>query len=74
MGIDPGGIGKGLAADLVCADLLDDIVTVDNDEICAAVQDVYEDTRAIASWNPVSVVIDIQPSLQGLLGVTPGMA
>ena len=32
----------------VAADLLDDIVTVDNDEICAAVQDVYEDTRAIA--------------------------
>ena len=32
----------------ICSQLLDDIITVDNDEICAAVQDVYEDTRAIA--------------------------
>jgi threonine dehydratase len=32
----------------ICSQLLDDIITVDNDEICAAVQDVFEDTRAIA--------------------------
>jgi threonine dehydratase len=32
----------------ICAQMLDGIVTVDSDEICAAVQDVYEDTRAIA--------------------------
>jgi threonine dehydratase len=32
----------------ICSALLDEIITVDNDEICAAVQDVYEDTRAIA--------------------------
>jgi threonine dehydratase len=32
----------------ICAQLLDEIITVDNDAICAAVQDVYEDTRAIA--------------------------
>ncbi len=32
----------------ICSKLLDEIITVDNDEICAAVQDVYEDTRAIA--------------------------
>jgi threonine dehydratase len=32
----------------ICAQMLDEVVTVDNDEICAAVQDVYEDTRAIA--------------------------
>ena len=32
----------------ICSELLDEIITVDNDEICAAVQDVYEDTRAIA--------------------------
>jgi threonine dehydratase len=32
----------------ICSQLLDEIVTVDNDEICAAVQDTYEDTRAIA--------------------------
>jgi len=32
----------------ICHQLLDEIITVDNDEICAAVQDVYEDTRAIA--------------------------
>jgi threonine dehydratase len=32
----------------LCSRLLDGVITVDNDEICAAVQDVYEDTRAIA--------------------------
>ena len=32
----------------ICSRLLDEIITVDSDEICAAVQDVYEDTRAIA--------------------------
>ena len=32
----------------ICAQMLDEVVTVDSDEICAAVQDVYEDTRAIA--------------------------
>jgi threonine dehydratase len=32
----------------ICSELLDEVITVDNDEICAAVQDVYEDTRAIA--------------------------
>jgi threonine dehydratase len=32
----------------ICSQLLDEIITVDNDEICAAVQDVFEDTRAIA--------------------------
>ena len=32
----------------ICHQLLDEIISVDNDEICAAVQDVYEDTRAIA--------------------------
>jgi threonine dehydratase len=32
----------------ICSQLLDEVITVDNDEICAAVQDVYEDSRAIA--------------------------
>ncbi|RZJ95908.1 MAG: threonine ammonia-lyase, biosynthetic [Brevundimonas sp.] len=32
----------------LCRDLLDDIVTVDTDAICAAVKDIFEDTRAVA--------------------------
>ncbi len=32
----------------ICAQMLDEVIAVDSDEICAAVQDVYEDTRAIA--------------------------
>ena len=32
----------------ICSQMLDGVVTVDSDEICAAVQDVYADTRAIA--------------------------
>lgn len=32
----------------ICRELLDEIVVVSSDEICAAIQDIYEDTRAIA--------------------------
>ncbi|GLB37455.1 putative threonine ammonia-lyase [Lyophyllum shimeji] len=31
----------------ICQNLLDDIVLVDNDEICAAIKDVFEETRSI---------------------------
>jgi threonine dehydratase len=45
------GVAVKRAGDLtfsICSQLLDEVITVDSDEICAAVQDVYEDTRAIA--------------------------
>ena len=32
----------------LCRELLDEVITVDTDEICAAVKDIFEDTRAIA--------------------------
>jgi threonine dehydratase len=32
----------------ICRELLDEVVTVDTDEICAAIKDVFDDTRAIA--------------------------
>lgn len=32
----------------LCRDLLDEMITVSTDEICAAVKDIFEDTRAIA--------------------------
>jgi len=31
----------------ICRELVDDILLVNNDEICAAVKDIFEDTRAI---------------------------
>lgn len=31
----------------LCRDLVDDIILVSNDEICAAIKDVFEDTRSI---------------------------
>ncbi len=31
----------------ICRELVDDIVIVDTDEICAAIQDIFEDTRTI---------------------------
>ncbi|MCL4722260.1 MAG: threonine ammonia-lyase, biosynthetic, partial [Gammaproteobacteria bacterium] len=31
----------------ICRELVDDIVLVSNDEVCAAIRDVFEDTRAI---------------------------
>jgi threonine dehydratase len=32
----------------LCQELLDEVITVSTDEICAAVKDIFEDTRAIA--------------------------
>ncbi|MDX1555007.1 MAG: threonine ammonia-lyase, biosynthetic, partial [Xanthomonadales bacterium] len=32
----------------ICSEVLDELITVTSDEICAAVQDIYEDTRAVA--------------------------
>ncbi|ADU50047.1 threonine ammonia-lyase, biosynthetic [Intrasporangium calvum] len=32
----------------MCRDFLDDVVTVDSDEICAAIKDIFEDVRAVA--------------------------
>jgi len=32
----------------ICAQMLDEVITVSSDEMCAAIQEVYEDTRAIA--------------------------
>lgn len=32
----------------LCRDLLDDIISVDTDSICAAIKDIFEDTRAVA--------------------------
>jgi threonine dehydratase len=32
----------------LCRELLDEVITVDTDEICAAVKDIFDDTRAIA--------------------------
>lgn len=32
----------------ICSQMLDEVIAVDSDEICAAIQDIYEDTRAIA--------------------------
>ncbi len=32
----------------LCRELLDDVITVSTDEICAAIKDIFEDTRAVA--------------------------
>ena len=32
----------------MCRAYLDDVVTVDSDEICAAIKDIFEDVRAVA--------------------------
>ena len=32
----------------LCRDLLDEVVTVDTDAICAAIKDIFDDTRAVA--------------------------
>ena len=32
----------------LCAELIDEVITVSNDEICAAIKDIFDDTRVIA--------------------------
>jgi threonine dehydratase len=32
----------------ICREVLDDVITVDTDEICAGIKDIFDDTRAIA--------------------------
>lgn len=32
----------------LCRDLLDEVITVDTDSICAAIKDIFDDTRAVA--------------------------
>ena len=32
----------------LCRDLLDEVITVDTDAICAAIKDIFDDTRAVA--------------------------
>ncbi|MEO1036770.1 MAG: threonine ammonia-lyase, biosynthetic [Pseudomonadota bacterium] len=51
---DVGGFADGVAVRQVghetyrvCRDVLDEIVTVDTDETCAAIQDLFEETRSI---------------------------
>ncbi len=51
----------------LCRDLLDEIVTVTTDEICAAIKDIFEHTRAIAE--PAGAV-----SLAGLRKHLPDLA
>jgi threonine dehydratase len=51
VGIFADGVAVRQAGDetfRLCAQLLDDIVTVGTDEICAAIKDVFDHTRAIA--------------------------
>lgn len=37
----------GMETFRICDELVDEIITVDNDDICAAIKDVFEDTRSI---------------------------
>lgn len=51
VGLFADGVAVRRAGDLtfrLCRDLLDEIVLVDTDAICAAVKDIFDDTRAIA--------------------------
>ena len=51
VGIFADGVAVRQVGDLtfaLCRDLLDGIVTVTTDEICAAIKDIFDDTRAIA--------------------------
>ncbi|WP_205662178.1 threonine ammonia-lyase, biosynthetic [Alteromonas flava] len=51
VGIFADGVAVKIAGEetfRLCDQLLDDIVTVTNDEVCAAIKDIFDDTRVIA--------------------------
>ena len=58
----------------ICSQLLDEIITVDNDEICAAVQDVFEDTRAIAEPAGVLAIAGLKRFFQDRPGCEANVA
>ncbi|KAL1916993.1 uncharacterized protein VTP21DRAFT_5191 [Calcarisporiella thermophila] len=55
----------------VCRDLIDDMVLVSNDEICAAIKDIFEDTRSICepagalSVAGLKKYLSLHPELRG---------
>ena len=51
VGLFADGVAVRRAGDLtfaLCRDLLDDIVLVDTDAVCAAIKDIFDDSRAVA--------------------------
>lgn len=60
----------------LCRDLVDAIVVVDNDEICAAIKDVFEDTRAVLEPAGALAVAGIKAYVRdgGVTAATRGVA
>ncbi|MCR6636736.1 threonine ammonia-lyase, biosynthetic [Devosia sp.] len=53
----------------LCRDLLDDIITVSNDEICAAIKDIFDDMRAIAEPAGALALAGLRRHIE--MGATP---
>lgn len=53
----------------ICRDYVDEVITVNTDEICAAIKDIYDDTRSITepagAWRWLG--LKSMWSVQGLL-------
>lgn len=47
----------------VCRETVDDVVTVDSDELCAAIMDIFEDTRSIAEPSGALAVAGVKKYL-----------
>src|SRR5215213_8527581 len=63
----------------LCQELLDEVITVSTDEICAAVKDIFEDTRAIAEPSGAVSLAGLKryveregPRTQGLIAINSG--
>jgi threonine dehydratase len=63
----------------LCRELLDEVITVSTDEICAAVKDIFEDTRAIAEPSGAMSLAGLKryverdgPRPQGLVAINSG--
>jgi threonine dehydratase len=63
----------------LCRELLDEVITVTTDEICAAVKDIFEDTRAIAEPSGAVSLAGLKryveregPQAKGLIAINSG--
>jgi threonine dehydratase len=63
----------------LCRELLDEVITVSTDEICAAVKDIFEDTRALAEPSGAVSLAGLKryveregPQSRGLIAINSG--
>ncbi len=77
VGLFADGVSVKRVGDLtyrLCKDALDDLITVDTDQICAAIKDIYENCRAIAEPAGAVALAGLKAYAAASKGAAPLMA